>query len=232
MADWFIATEGVKVVKDSAGLWSQIITAVSSAGAALGGVCLTHRFARRREERAAADKAAAERLYITTELVFLLERYASAWEPLLRKDISTLCAESDQIPALDLSAADGNWRVLPARQIFRIRSLEADQTALYSRVEQEKSLPFQTVRQSLILECYRTALRAFILAAKLRREAGLPDSAHLRDRLGPFRMLRAGRKRCRYRAIQDRRTAIAVYEAWMSHNSPPEENEKSNGRSR
>ncbi|MFH2404112.1 hypothetical protein ABK732_30065 [Klebsiella michiganensis] len=57
MADWFIATEGVKVVKDSASLWPQIITAVSSAGAALGGVCLTHRFTRRREERAAADKA-------------------------------------------------------------------------------------------------------------------------------------------------------------------------------
>ena len=26
MADWFIATEGVKVVKDSASLWPQIIT--------------------------------------------------------------------------------------------------------------------------------------------------------------------------------------------------------------
>ena len=34
MADWFIATEGVKVVKDSASLWPQIITGVLSAGAA------------------------------------------------------------------------------------------------------------------------------------------------------------------------------------------------------
>lgn len=34
MADWFIATEGVKVVKDSASLWPQIVTAISSAGAA------------------------------------------------------------------------------------------------------------------------------------------------------------------------------------------------------
>ncbi len=38
MADWFIATEGVKVVKDSASLWPQIITAVLSAGTAFGGV--------------------------------------------------------------------------------------------------------------------------------------------------------------------------------------------------
>lgn len=44
MADLFIATEGVKVVKDSASLWPQIITAVSSVGAALGGVSLTHHY--------------------------------------------------------------------------------------------------------------------------------------------------------------------------------------------
>lgn len=35
MDDWFIATEGVKVVKGSASLWPQIITAVTSIGAAL-----------------------------------------------------------------------------------------------------------------------------------------------------------------------------------------------------
>ena len=53
MADWFIATEGVKMVKDSASLWPQIVTAISSAGAALVGVALTHRFTRRREEATA-----------------------------------------------------------------------------------------------------------------------------------------------------------------------------------
>jgi hypothetical protein len=30
MGDWFIATEGVKIVKGSVGLWPQIITAVST----------------------------------------------------------------------------------------------------------------------------------------------------------------------------------------------------------
>ena len=78
MADWFIATEGVKVVKDTASLWPQIITAVSSIGAALGGVSLTHHFTRKREERAAAAKQASERLFIATELVFLLEQFAEA----------------------------------------------------------------------------------------------------------------------------------------------------------
>lgn len=63
MADWFIATEGVKVVKDSASLWPQIITAVSSIGAALGGVSLTHHFTRRREERATAAQQPVSDFY-------------------------------------------------------------------------------------------------------------------------------------------------------------------------
>src|ERR1051326_6498184 len=71
MADWFIATEGVKVVKDSASLAPQIITAVASIG-----VGLTHHFTRKREERAAAAKQGSERLYIATELGFLLEQFA------------------------------------------------------------------------------------------------------------------------------------------------------------
>ena len=64
MADWFIATEGVKVVKDSASLWPQIVTAISSAGAALVGVALTHRFTRRREEATAARKRYDELYFI------------------------------------------------------------------------------------------------------------------------------------------------------------------------
>ncbi|EFH2567353.1 hypothetical protein GWZ87_23195 [Escherichia coli] len=56
MADWFIATEGVKVVKDSASLWPQIITAVLSAGTAFGGVWYGQwRIAQREEEAATAN---------------------------------------------------------------------------------------------------------------------------------------------------------------------------------
>lgn len=52
MADWFIATEGVKVVKDSASLWPQIITAVLSAGTAFGGVWYGQWRITQREEEA------------------------------------------------------------------------------------------------------------------------------------------------------------------------------------
>jgi hypothetical protein len=226
MVDWFIVIEGVKVVKDSASLWPQIITAVSSAGAALGGVCLAHRFTRRREIQAAADKAAAERLYITTELVFLLERYASAWTSLRWIPIEAL-SKDNKIPTLDLSVANGDWRVLPARQIFRIRSLEADQTALTSRIEQEKFAHYPPVALPLTLACFQTGLRAFLLAAKLRREAGLPDSAHLRDESGTFRTLGEERKLRWHKEVLERKRSK---EALMILTSPLSENEKHSKR--
>jgi len=220
MADWFIATEGVKVVKDSASLWPQIITAVSSAGAALGGVCLTHRFTRRREERAAADKAAAERLYLATELVFLLESYASDWAHLRWSNIISLLKDN-QIPSLDLSGAKGDWRVLRPRQIFRIRSLEAEHEALVLRIQQLEPTDIRE-NHTLTLECFNTGLRAFLMAAKLRRDAGLPDSVRLRDRYGSFWSLRESR--CRY-WTSEVAMRNADNEAWASVRSQAENNQ-------
>lgn len=206
MADWFIATEGVKVVKDSASLWPQIITAVSSAGAALGGVCLTHRFTRRREERAAADKAAAERLYIATELVFLLERYAVAWVALKWHRIHELHA-NNKIPVLDLSVVNGDWRTLPPHLIFRLRLLETYQTELSLRIEQGKFNDYLPVSIPLTLESVNTGISAFILAAKLRRYVELPESVHLTGKHEMFSMLRDLRQNYWHRIVLQRRRA-------------------------
>ena len=193
MADWFIATEGVKVVKDSASLWPQIITAVSSAGAALGGVCLTHRFTRRREERAAADKAAAERRYIATELVFLLERYAVALVALEYFLIHEL-HEKNKTPVLNLSVVNSDWRTLPAHLIFRLRLLETYQADLLLRIERKIVNENPIVSVPLSIDCLKMGIFAFILAAKLRREVGLPDSVHLRGKQEVFGRLRSRRK--------------------------------------
>ncbi|WP_192869606.1 hypothetical protein [Kosakonia cowanii] len=166
MADWFIATEGVK---DSASLWPQIITAVSSAGAALFGVGMTHHFTRRREKDAADRKRQEERRFITTELVFLLERYASAWQMMRWNNLFN----GESYPTLDLSGVTGDWRVLDTHQLLRIRLLEADHSELINQLH-PRSLGSYSHHAA-----YRTGLRVFLLAAKLRREAGLPDSANL-----------------------------------------------------
>lgn len=127
MADWFIATEGVKVVKDSASLWPQIVTAISSAGAALVGVALTHRFTRRREEATAARKRYDELYFISTELVFLLERFAQRCVYSANES-----GEYDQdgririeysLPEINFESITGDWRSLPPGLMYRLAEL-------------------------------------------------------------------------------------------------------------
>ncbi|HDR2863867.1 TPA: hypothetical protein QCK11_003882 [Enterobacter asburiae] len=130
MADWFIATEGVKVVKDSASLAPQIITAVASIGAALGGVYLTHHFTRIREERAAAARRDSERLFIATELVFILERFAQRCISSAEESDGPEKYDQDgyvriehSIPEIDYISVTGDWRALPSDLMYRLSEL-------------------------------------------------------------------------------------------------------------
>lgn len=207
MADWFIATEGVKVVKDSASLWPQIITAVTSAGAALGGVWFTHHLTSEREKRATAEKARVERQYITTELVFLLERYAVSWMSLKWMSLNQFY-ELNAIPVLDISLLKGDWRTLPVSELFRLRSLEVNQALLASRIQREKdSLHHPAVSDTLTQDCLKTGIRAYILAAKLRRAAGLPDAEDLKNKEGILGTLRSSHKESWHRFVLVNRRA-------------------------
>lgn len=216
MADWFIATEGVKVVKDSASLWPQIITAVSSIGAALCGVGLTHYFTRRREERKVAEEANKERQYLVTELVFLLERYSIAWVALKWCRIHELHSNK-KIPSLDLSLVSSGWRTLPPHLIFRLRSLETYQAELFLRIEQGKFNDYPPVSVSLTLVCLNAGIRAFILAAKLRRYAELPESVHLVGKQELFSTLRDLRQKYWHRVVLERKKVRENYQLLMEN---------------
>ncbi|ELY3545746.1 hypothetical protein ACWPSR_004045 [Cronobacter turicensis] len=182
MADWFIATEGVKVVKDSGSLWPQIITAVSSIGAALGGVSLTHHFTRKREERATAAKQDSEQLFIATELVFLLEQFADGCAAVV---IDSGYVNQDGItvplttlPNIDYSAVSGDWRVLPSKLMYRIRELPVLKVQADRAINNTEASPpdydaFFDARQ---YEYTRLGLKAIIQARRLRRFANLPDT--------------------------------------------------------
>ncbi|MBH3259199.1 hypothetical protein I5P78_22605 [Serratia marcescens] len=184
MGDWFIATEGVKIVKDSPGLWPQIITAVSSAGAALFGVYLAHYFARRREERAAAVKLASERLFIATELVFLLEQFAEGCaqvatdqgEPDLQGEYSTT-VKPPELTVLDVS---GDWRTLPPLIMYRIRELPVLQSEARREIaaaSEHSWAPYHKEGfQARQYQYARLGLKALILSRRLRKLAGLPDT--------------------------------------------------------
>lgn len=182
MADWFIATEGVKVVKDSASLWPQIITAVSSIGAALGGVSLTHHYTRKREERAAAAKQESERLYIATELVFLLERFAQRCLPAAQdkgeRDDEARIKANFPIPELSFSSVSGDWRSLPAELLYYVQQLEVLREEAVSIVSSEffESTPYDDDGIiELNNQASRLGIKAIHLSRQLRRLCSMPD---------------------------------------------------------
>lgn len=189
MADWFIATEGVKVVKDSADLWPQIITAVSSAGAALIGVWYGQWLITKREENAAASKLTSERLFIATELIFALEQYAEGCAQ-VAGDKGEMVSEPNKqperapcagYPALpDFEKVSGDWRSLPAGLIYRIREMPVRRNEAMRAIEDAwaNSWPpdhdeYFSARQ---YEFARMGLKAIHLARLLRKLSELPRS--------------------------------------------------------
>ncbi|EKZ5233329.1 hypothetical protein [Klebsiella pneumoniae] len=184
MADWFIATEGVKVVKDSASLWPQIITAVSSAGAALGGVYLAHYFTRRREERAAAAKLVSERLFIATELVFLLEQFA--------EDCAQVATDNGvpdrqgeyspvvQSPDLTFLNVSGDWRTLSSLIMYRVRELPVLQSEARRDIAVVSNYSWAPYHkegfQERQYQYARLGLKALILSRRLRKLVHLPGT--------------------------------------------------------
>lgn len=163
---------------DGISLWVPVITALSGIGGALGSQWLSHHFATVRERRASDNKLDRERHFIATELVFLLELYAVGWMSLGSIGVNEL-SEMKKIPSLDLSLVKGDWRTLPSHLIFKIRAFETNQAVLSSRIQEGEYNDYWPVRGPLTHTCLKTGIRAFLLAAKLRRETGLPDSVHL-----------------------------------------------------
>ncbi|MCM7280135.1 hypothetical protein M8O33_21980 [Enterobacter bugandensis] len=185
MSDWFIATEGVKIVKDSSDLMTPVLTGLTSAAAALGGVALTHYFTRKREDAVAAKKNDSELLFIATELIFVLEMFA---EECAR--VASDLGEPDQqgeyrpttnLPEFVTTNITGDWRMLPPLIMYRIRELpilenEARRyVAAFSDHAWEP--PFHTeVFRERIYHYTRLGLKALILSRRLRQMARLPGT--------------------------------------------------------
>ncbi|MGM8715002.1 hypothetical protein [Enterobacter hormaechei] len=172
MADWFIATEAVKVVKDSASLWPQIFTAA----AAFGGVWYGQWLITQREKGAAEAKQARERLFIGTELICLLEHFAD--------QCSDVACDTEpdkenwsvkDLPLLSLEGIEGDWRSLPSELLFLIRNLPAlNREARYviESVFRYESPP--DVAESARYQYARLGLKVLLIAWRLRRICDLP----------------------------------------------------------
>lgn len=184
MADWFIATEGVKVVKDNASLWPQIITGLSSAGAAFGGVWYGQWRITQREKEAAAAKLASERLFIATELVFILERFAEGCAKVAtddgERDKQDFMRATQTRPELDLNVITGDWRALEPGLTYAIRELpvlkEWSDREIAGMEESEGPPDYiHTMWERKYLYA-RLGLKAILQARRLRKLARLPGT--------------------------------------------------------
>jgi len=176
--------EIVQVINQGPGIWGNVATGLITAGAAIGAVMLTHRFTLRREKLAAEDKLQRERYFIATELVFLLERFAEDCAGVATDDgeydASGEREPITDLPVLMLDDVKGDWRVLPALLMFRIRELPILQheSRRMTAGAGEYGIPpeYKSYFQERQYQYARLGLKAIIQARRLRKSAGLPDT--------------------------------------------------------
>lgn len=175
MADWFIATEGVEVVKDSASLWSQIFTAAAAFGGVWFGQWLI---------KTAAAKNDSERLFIATELVFLLERFAEGCARVAtdtgERNEQGYMRTTEVILEINLNVVTDDRRSLNSDLMYAIRELsvlkEWSGREIAGMEEIEGSPDYIRTSQKQRYLYARLGLKAIIQARRLRKLAGLPGT--------------------------------------------------------
>lgn len=174
----------VQVINQGPGIGGNVATGLITAGAAIAAVMLTHRFTQRRERRTADDKLDRERLFIATELIFILEQYAEGCAR-VATDSGVDNPQGERIavsaePVLALSDAAGDWRTLPALLMYRIRELPVMQTESLRAVQEVGEYdhaPYYTdTFRERKYQFTRLGLKAIFLAKRLRALVGLPES--------------------------------------------------------
>lgn len=189
----------IKVMTDGLSVWIPVVSALTG-GMLAGGVALlvswqNHRYAREREEKSVADrlrheqrvteeKKEKELLFIATELVFHLERFA---EQCVR--VATDAGYEDgggvtrfSVVPGDLSFTDitGDWRVLPRQLMYRIRELPVLQNsadrAIRSAAEHDDPPDYSDTYDERRYQYTWLGLKTIILARRVRKLAGLPGT--------------------------------------------------------
>lgn len=174
----------LQVINQGPGIWGNVTTGLITAGAAIAAVMLTHRFTLKREKQASEEKLNRERYFIATELVFLLEQYAEE-SARVAADAGDDNPQTEREPTVDyptltLTAVSGDWRTLSGSLMYRIRQLPVlqneamrtiagkgafDHPPFYSDYFRERQYQFA-----------RLGVKAVILAMRLRKSVGLPES--------------------------------------------------------
>ncbi|KFC76690.1 hypothetical protein [Buttiauxella agrestis] len=165
-------------------LYSALAGGVLTGGVALLVSKLNHHYTLDREAKAAAEKRQAELYFISTELVFRLERFAQGCADVVndegQEDEQGYTRTTTSAESFSSDDIAGDWRVLPATILYRIRELTVliPEANRYIRVINEWDNPpdWQMTFRERRYQYSRLGMRAVLLAKRLRRLNHMPSS--------------------------------------------------------
>lgn len=177
-------------------VWFPVITALAGIGGALGSQYVSHRLALHREEATAARKREAELYFISTELVFILERFAqrcvlSALES-GEYDESGRIKIQNFLPEINYTSVAGDWRALPPQMMYRLSELpvirEESARSISSELN-EDDYDGSDGLYELNNQSARLGLKSIRLSRSLRRLCGMPEDELSKNSSSAWRML-------------------------------------------
>lgn len=167
-------------------VWVPVISALAGIGGSLGSQWVSHHFTTTRERRASEAKLARERYFIATELIFMLEQYAEGCARVAtddgrnNQDRQPERQAEASYPELNLTDVSGDWRVLDPHHMYRIRELPVLQNEARRAIAYAREIPVPPLHENYFWERQyqfaRLGMKSVILAMRLRKSAGLPES--------------------------------------------------------
>jgi len=188
-----------KAVAEGFSVWVPVISTLGG-GVLAGGVAflisrMNHLYAREREATAAAErqrhelmlaeeKKEQELYFISTQLVFHLERFVQGCAEVVKdegwEDDKGNTRTSVSAEAFSTDDIEGDWRVLPGRTLYRIRELSVliPEANRYISIVSENDNPpdWLITFKERRYQYSRLGLRAMLLAKRLRRLNDMPSS--------------------------------------------------------
>jgi hypothetical protein len=172
----------VQVINQGSGIWGNVATGLITAGAAIAAVMLTHRFTLHREKLASEKKLVQERLFISTELVFMLEQFAESCASVATdwgyENQDGISVPQTPTPVIDYSTIAGDWRALPGRLMYQVRGLTVLKSTSDRIIDDAEyyAPDFEEFFSERQYQYTRLGLKAVILARRLRRLVGFPET--------------------------------------------------------
>lgn len=155
-------------------VWGSIASTVAGAAIAICVSWQNHYLTNKRERMIRDQKEYEELLFIGTELIFSLESYVRAC-----LDIATDYRDIEQdgrtrttigTPIISFDDISGNWRVLSASLMYRIRELPFLQNEIESLIHDEADHNSEYAFHVMRCQYAKLAVRGLILSKQLRAE--------------------------------------------------------------